>query len=79
MENTENRQLQKYDFSGLVDLLENRLSDNNPQEVLADAYKGLMNTVMCLNIDVCAESISDNLITVMLILEEINKAISKRK
>ena len=79
MENTKNEQQQKYDFSGLVDLLEKRLSDDNPQEVLADAYKGLTDIVMCIDSDVCAGSISDNLITVTLILDEIKKAVSKRK
>lgn len=76
MENTENRQLQKYDFSGLVDLLEKRLSVNNPQEALADAYKGLLDTVLILDPGVEAEHISDNLINVKPILDEIMKAIS---
>lgn len=76
MENTKNEQQQKYDFSGLVDLLEKRLSSNNPHEALADAYKGLLDTTLLLDSSVCAESISDNLITVKLILDEISKAIS---
>lgn len=76
MENTKNEQQQKYDFSGLVDLLEKRLSSNNPHEALADAYKGLLDTTLLLDSSVCADSISDNLITVKLILDEISKAIS---
>lgn len=76
MENTKNEQQQKYDFSGLVDLLENRLSINNPQEVLADAYKGLLDITLLLDSSVEAERISDDLINVKLILDEISKAIS---
>lgn len=76
MENTKIEQQQKYDFSGLVHLLEKCLSNNNPHEALADAYKGLLDTVLLLDSSVCAESISDNLITVKLILDEIKKAIS---
>lgn len=76
MENTKNEQQQKYDFSGLVDLLEKRLSVNNPQEVLADAYKGLLDITLLLDSSVKAERISDDLINVKLILDEISKAIS---
>lgn len=76
MENTKNEQQQKYDFSGLVDLLEKRLSVNNPQEVLADAYKGLLDITLLLDSSVEAERISDDLINVKLILDEISKAIS---
>lgn len=76
MENTKNEQQQKYDFSGLVDLLEKYLSVNNPQEVLADAYKGLLDITLLLDSSVEAERISDDLINVKLILDEISKAIS---